>query len=157
MNRIHKRNQGIINKLAYAGQIDNFKVPYRNMLCKLHDMNQKEINKITKKEKRRVYHEMIVALVGEGKEKTGKSRAKRYRKAKQERTPIWGKTPEHRQMVSNLYKKAKQKTKKTGIKYSVDHIIPLRGKYVTGLHVYANLQVMPTKNNTTKGNHFVVR
>lgn len=40
--------------------------------------------------------------------------------------------------------------------FEVDHIIPLNGKNVSGLHVLGNLQVLPVSVNRSKGNKFIV-
>lgn len=46
--------------------------------------------------------------------------------------------------------------KSTGIRWHVDHCIPLRAKGVCGLHVACNLQVIPEKLNMWKLNRLVL-
>lgn len=40
----------------------------------------------------------------------------------------------------------------TGQQYHIDHVLPLRGKNVSGLHVWNNLRVIPKELNLRKGN-----
>ena len=58
--------------------------------------------------------------------------------------------------ILQLYKKRNTLNKKYGYnKYSVDHIIPLKNKYVCGLHHINNLQILLTIDNLKKGNKFI--
>jgi len=75
---------------------------------------------------------------------------KRYIK---ERTPKWS----DKNKINDIYNEAVILEKETGKKYHVDHIIPLRGKKVSGLHIPENLRIIPAKENLKKGNKFTPR
>jgi hypothetical protein len=62
--------------------------------------------------------------------------------------------PEYDWIIQAFYTMAKQLTELTGMPHEVDHIIPLKGKYVCGLHVPANLNVVTKKANRKKRNLF---
>lgn len=47
----------------------------------------------------------------------------------------------------------KQRFLTTGIEWHVDHVIPLKGKTVSGLHIWSNLAVIPKVENLRKGNN----
>lgn len=69
------------------------------------------------------------------------ARAARRRAAKLKRTPSWL-TREQLFEIQVFYTEAQRLTKETGELYTVDHIEPLQGENVSGLHVPWNLQVL---------------
>ena len=75
--------------------------------------------------------------------------------AKLHRIPCWL-TEDDLWMIEQAYDICALRTKMTGIAWHVDHIIPLQGKLVSGLHTPYNLQVIPASINTSKGNRFEV-
>jgi hypothetical protein len=54
--------------------------------------------------------------------------------------------------IERHYANARYLTEITGHQHHVDHIIPLRGETVCGLHVENNLRAIPHFLNTRKGN-----
>ena len=73
--------------------------------------------------------------------------------AKKKRTPSWL-TEDELWMIEQVYDIAVKRTSMLGMDFHVDHIVPLQGKTVSGLHVPWNLQVLPAKLNQQKSNHF---
>jgi hypothetical protein len=57
--------------------------------------------------------------------------------------------------ILEMYKLAETLSKKTGIKYHVDHIYPLQSDFICGLHWEGNLQVIPAIENIRKSNKFI--
>jgi hypothetical protein len=77
--------------------------------------------------------------------------SKRYKLKKVKATPLWL-TPEQLYNMQCTYKVAAQLSETSSQKWHVDHIVPIRGKDVCGLHVPWNLQLLPAKMNMQKGN-----
>lgn len=79
--------------------------------------------------------------------------AAKRRTAKAQRTPPWL-TPKQHEEILAFYVSADALGMLTGEWYHVDHIVPLRGKTVSGLHVPWNLQVLPATVNLQKRNRY---
>lgn len=73
------------------------------------------------------------------------------RAARRQSTPPWL-TDAHYAAIFDWYKSAEIMEQITGYKWHVDHIVPLRGKTVSGLHVPWNMQVLPATENLKKHN-----
>src|SRR5574343_262986 len=80
------------------------------------------------------------------KENPGKANAKSIRRKTgiKLRTPPWA----NLKAIEAIYQEAATK----GL--TVDHVIPLRGKLVSGLHVENNLQLLTKSENSKKGNKY---
>lgn len=54
--------------------------------------------------------------------------------------------------IGEAYDLAVRRSRLTGIRWHVDHIIPIKSPSVCGLHAHTNLQVIPEIENKRKGN-----
>ena len=70
------------------------------------------------------------------------------RAQKKRAVPSWA----NLEAIKKIYQEAVVLTKNTGILHEVDHIYPLQSKYLCGLHVENNLQILTKKENLAKGN-----
>jgi 5-methylcytosine-specific restriction endonuclease McrA len=75
---------------------------------------------------------------------------KAYKVAKINRTPPWL-TKEHLAVMTEVYETAAMLSTDE-CRYEVDHILPLRGENVSGLHVPWNLQILTREENARKNN-----
>lgn len=83
-------------------------------------------------------------------ENKGKRNAicQRRRTAKMQRTPPWADL----EKIESFYVSAARMSADTGVPHEVDHIIPLQGKNVCGLHIHTNLRIVPRRVNRAKQN-----
>lgn len=73
----------------------------------------------------------------------------KHRAAKLQATPSWA----DNEQIAAWYRVA-EVLSRGGVQFHVDHIVPLMGKYVRGLHSHDNLQVIPWFENMSKSNKF---
>jgi len=81
-----------------------------------------------------------------------KARRRKHRQA----TPSWL-TKKEKAEIRQLYQIAITMSKTTGEQYVIDHIVPLRGEAVCGLHVPWNLRVITQEENLKKSNKYLTQ
>jgi len=117
-------------------------------------------------EKRNVYEtsEAYVAWKAKNKKKvatnwqkrnkgTVNANTRKYQASKLQRTPSWLSEFDILKMKC-LYQVAAMRSSESGEEWHVDHIVPLQGKTVSGLHVPWNLRVVSRFENRSKGNKY---
>lgn len=86
-------------------------------------------------------------------ENNGAARVAYYRHLKTKATPNWL-TDDQKKEIEEFYWLCKDLKHVSGEDYHVDHIVPIKGENVCGLHVPWNLQVLPSDINIKKSNKF---
>jgi hypothetical protein len=117
-----------------------------------------EANKVYAKEYRILYKENVKLSKDKYIEKTRpyvNSYVAERRAKKIQRTPKWLSAIDI-ERIKNEYRLADIQSKLTGEPWHVDHIIPLQGKNVSGLHVPSNLKAIRGSENMRKHNSFGV-
>ncbi|MDH4602416.1 MULTISPECIES: HNH endonuclease signature motif containing protein [Pseudomonas syringae group] len=74
----------------------------------------------------------------------------RRRTALRRATPLWADLA----AIKAFYKDAKRLSIETGVLHEVDHIVPIQGEKVCGLHVENNLQILTKTDNVKKHSRF---
>lgn len=65
-------------------------------------------------------------------------------------TPSWA----DKGAILKVYKTAAAMTEASGVKYEVDHIVPITSDKVCGLHCEANLTIITKSQNSSKRNFY---
>jgi 5-methylcytosine-specific restriction endonuclease McrA len=119
--------------------------------AKWRDLNRDAVN-LYAKEYREKFPEKVRETVKKSAEKRRpyKAMQERARLAKKKRsTPLCLSSIDIKD-IKDIYAKAAFLSKEYGVKMHVDHIVPLNGKTVCGLHVPWNLQILAQKENCAK-------
>jgi hypothetical protein len=149
-----------LNKEQIIEKVKNYRQSNKDKIAKAkikyRENNKEEIAE--KQAKYRADNKEQLALYYKDYRKANKGKmnannAKRHA-SKLQAIPLWL-TPAELEQIQEFYICAQMFKLYTGKEYHVDHIVPLRGKNVCGLHVPWNLQVIPAKENLSKSNKLV--
>ena len=77
-------------------------------------------------------------------------RSRKRRDGLANRRPCWA----DEEAIKAIYKQAAD-FRAAGIDVEVDHIYPLQGEFVSGLHCAENLQIIPARENRSKQNRYI--
>lgn len=137
------------NSRSLKDYYDNRKVILKNQAAWYQE------NKDKVRDRQRVYEETDAYKDNKAKWAKDNREYKRFESTKRRaslrsRTPTWVDL----KYVKLFYVMAKSEEERTGRAVEVDHIVPLQGKDVCGLHWEHNLQLLFKGDNRSKGNRY---
>jgi len=140
----YKDNEKEYSRQYYLKNKDKFKL-YQQKKVSLYPEREREYKRKYReknKEQLKAYNKAWA------KRNPGKVTAysREYQALKLNRIPKWL-SVEDRNKIKDIYDKRPEG-------FHVDHIIPLKGKNISGLHVPWNLQYLPARENVKKSNKF---
>ena len=145
------------NKAWIASNIENVRAAQKLRISKLSE-EKKEANnakaRLRYHQKKQWNADRKKAYRSQHKHLTNANASKR-RAALLQRIPIW-QTEFDDLKIKCIYSVAAMLTKVNNEPWTVDHIIPLQGKIVSGLHVPSNLQLMRARENEAKRNKYEI-
>jgi hypothetical protein len=130
----------VYNK-SEAGQSAKQRYYEKNKLSVIEKAKNKPAEKLRK------YRKTWKKINPENVKASTNDRRRRHKNA----TPIWL-SKEQKAEIRNIYKEAARLCAAQPKAYAVDHIVPLMGKEVCGLHVPWNLQILTAEENFKKNN-----
>jgi len=127
-------------------------IAYKKAWVEANPEKVKENSKKRYLEKKQEIKSYVAQYKKKNPHKANANKAKR-KAAKSLRTPKWV-TDIDFERIETQYRLAEILTKLHNEPWHVDHVIPLQGKIVSGLHVPSNLQVIRGRDNCSKNNTF---
>jgi hypothetical protein len=144
-----KENNGLHNKLRSTEKLREDSKKFRIKNPGYHCERMKKWRKLNPEKARIRSLASTLKWIKDNPAKDCARVAKRHA-SKLQATPLWS----NKFFIEEIYYLAQCRTKNTGIKWHVDHIVPLQSKMVCGLHVEHNLQVIPASTNISKSNRY---
>jgi len=145
----NKEREAAVNKAYREANPEKIKA-IRKEYCEANKERNYERTRIWREANKDLANALTRQWANKNPEKVYENTAKR-RANKLQRTPAWLNS-EQKQEIRDMYEAAYELSKVFPYKLHVDHIVPLRGDNVSGLHVPWNLQLLPAVANMSKSN-----
>lgn len=148
--KYYKKNKSRINKARKTEEYRKKARIYAKIKYK-ENPEYFKLSRIKAKDYRKKYHKKYWPKYRKKNKSKLRANKARYKYKKKKATPKWL-TKRQWKEIDMFYIKATEMTTTYKVEYEVDHIIPIQGKNVSGLHVPWNLQILTREQNRDKTN-----